>query len=526
MIFEKLYRKKNPLTDEGLPWLRGDSKHSYTARRNSTGQASVSALLVRSLLSTLDGMVTEAYADTAVGYMAATVISRTKKGKVANCGVEHATDYFFPFASGSTTYHFGVIGILQAIAEPAKAQDFLLAYHDLMIDYSTYGKHKRLETNLVRTQDELYYWLRYRHKAVEPGNDLDQQIRMSNSQLDMTPAKVRKLDLSALTDPTPLEKLIEGTFSAEVEETSAISCDGNMDNRFVGWQSKAFSQSLAAHENVLLAGPTGTGKTMLVQQTALQASFDLTVIEGKEGMIDLDFLGAILPQEDGSRKWVDGPLLRAMRMAQTDQVLLFLDEINRIPRVHVNLLIGLLNPKSGAVCRSMQLPVQDDEAYYVVEVPMTSELIWCPVQHLRFVAAGNFGRTYAVYDLDPALRRRFETVLEFEYLEYNQEMTLIKQETGLKDRFLQIVCKVAMETRRMMGNGELPGCIDTATLINWARKCVLLNSRDITAVMQAASLTWADQVCGRDHTGKVNTAALKGLADYAHSIAGHTGGRK
>jgi midasin (ATPase involved in ribosome maturation) len=30
-------------------------------------------------------------------------------------------------------------------------------------------------------------------------------------------------------------------------------------------------------------------------------------------LTDLDFIGAILPQEDGSRRWVDGPLLRAMR---------------------------------------------------------------------------------------------------------------------------------------------------------------------------------------------------------------------
>lgn len=67
-------------------------------------------------------------------------------------------------------------------------------------------------------------------------------------------------------------------------------------------------------------------------------------IGGKEGLTDLDFLGAILPQPDGSRRWVDGPLLRALHLAKADSVLLFMNEINRIPRRNVNLLITLMNP--------------------------------------------------------------------------------------------------------------------------------------------------------------------------------------
>jgi len=59
-----LFRKKSPLTEEGLPWLRGAFEHEFTAQRNASGRAVVSALLVRSLLACLDGAVKDAKANT------------------------------------------------------------------------------------------------------------------------------------------------------------------------------------------------------------------------------------------------------------------------------------------------------------------------------------------------------------------------------------------------------------------------------------------------------------------------------
>jgi hypothetical protein len=58
-----LFRKKPPLTEEGRPVnrfanaLRGALEREFTARRNSSGRAVVSVLLVRSLLAYLDGAV-------------------------------------------------------------------------------------------------------------------------------------------------------------------------------------------------------------------------------------------------------------------------------------------------------------------------------------------------------------------------------------------------------------------------------------------------------------------------------------
>jgi MoxR-like ATPase len=179
-----------------------------------------------------------------------------------------------------------------------------------------------------------------------------------------------------------------------------------------------------------------------------------------------------------------------MRQARLEPVLLFLDEVNRIPRTHLNILLGLMNPKSGQACRQMGMDTEGEGPFYIVEAPMTSEIITCPAANLRIVAAGNFGRAYQVYDLDPAVRRRFDTVIEFDYLEYQDELSLVQREASSLDApAAEALVKLAQETRRLQHNGEMPGCVDTASLLNWAKKCEHSTASSLPSIMQAARLT-------------------------------------
>lgn len=327
------------------------------------------------------------------------------------------------------------------------------------------------------------------------------------------------MNVNPLTDPDALRSLLGEAPAAEEAAPSAAE-EPAVPGGFVGWQAAALAEALASGDNILLAGPTGTGKTFALHQVVQNMDSFLVTIEGKEGLTDLDFIGAILPQEDGFRRWIDGPLLRAMRQARLEPVLLFLDEVNRIPRVHLNILLGLMNPKSGQACRQMGMDVDDEGPFYIVEAPMTSEIVACPAARLRIVAAGNFGRAYQVYDLDPAVRRRFDTVIEFDYLEYRDELALVRREApDLGARAAEALVKLAQETRRLLANGEMPGCVDTASLLNWAKKCERSAGNSLSSIMQAAKLTWADTVCGRDHTGRVNQGAFKALEDYLSSLA-------
>jgi len=515
-----LFRKRSPLKEEDMPWISGAETHSWTAKRNATGEASVSAILVRALVCALEGNVTEA-AIWAKG-AAVAVTSRSTPGAVGQCAVEWGRGKcFIPHgAPDKVTYHVGVLAIVDALGFPDQSADFLTAYYDLLAQYRQHGKHLAIKEALCRAADELYYWLRYGGGEVDPDDDRVGNVEVCASLMTAEMASVvgraTSLDVTPLTDLEAMRRKI----GMKAETPAQVAAAPMKAGGFVGWQAAAMRNALVCGENVLLAGPTGTGKTYATQQAVLESGADLVVCEGKEGLMDLDFLGAILPQADGSRQWVDGPILRALRLAQFDPTVLFLDEINRIPRQHLNLLLGLMNPKSREVCEAQGLAVAGDGPFYVLEVPMTSEVVWCPTAHLRFVAAGNFGRAYQVYDLDPAVRRRFDTVIEFDYLNYEDELALVRREfPGLLAKVSEALVKMAHETRRLMGNGELPGCIDTASLLNWARKCARYGSGTVSSVMAQASLTWGDLVCGRNHMGKVNSGSFQALQDYLVSMA-------
>ncbi len=373
--------------------------------------------------------------------------------------------------------------------------------------------------NIHRVCTAVPTLLRYGPLEAESSNSRLEALQIVPQRPIPDISEYLSLEVNPLTDPDALNALLNCSIPQPVPATPAGVEPANPGG-FVGWQAAALDDALCTGENVLLAGPTGTGKTFALHQVVQKSDCFLVTIEGKEGLTDLDFIGAILPQEDGYRRWVDGPLLRAMRQARLEPVLLFLDEVNRIPRVHLNILLGLMNTKSKDACQQMGVVLEGTGPFYVVEAPMTSEIVACPVENLRIVAAGNFGRAYQVYDLDPAVRRRFDTVIEFDYLEYRDELDLIQRETpALGSRACEALVKVAQETRRLLANGEMPGCVDTASLLNWAKKCERSTANSLASIMQAAKLTWADTVCGRDHTGRVNQGAFKALEDYLSSLA-------
>jgi hypothetical protein len=78
-----LFRKRTPLTDDRLPWLRGSEEHTWTARCNTSGKGVVSAILVRALLSALEGSVLEAHPSRSVNHVRAVVRSHSTPDTVA-----------------------------------------------------------------------------------------------------------------------------------------------------------------------------------------------------------------------------------------------------------------------------------------------------------------------------------------------------------------------------------------------------------------------------------------------------------
>jgi len=344
-----------------------------------------------------------------------------------------------------------VLAIVQALGEPELARDFWQAYTGLLGAFRQYGRSAEIKEPLCRAADELYFWLRYGPADADSSHSRLEALQIGPQRPTPDTSELFSMNVNPLTDPDALRALLGNDHALE-EAAPVAAEEPAVPGGFVGWKAAALAEALASGDNILLAGPTGTGKTFALHQVVQNMDSFLVTIEGKEGLTDLDFIGAILPQEDGSRRWIDGPLLRAMRQARLEPVLLFLDEVNRIPRVHLNILLGLMNPKSGQACRQMGMDVDDEGPFYIVEAPMTSEIVACPAARLRIVAAGNFGRAYQVYDLDPAVRRRFDTVIEFDYLEYRDELALVRREApDLGARAAEALVKLAQEKGLQIG---------------------------------------------------------------------------
>ena len=524
-----LFRKRSPLTDDDLPFITGNETHGEIAVRNETGQASVSAIMVRALKCAASGDITNGgiESDKAIATLSH---SKSTPGATPGAKFDLTTGtVFIPNGEAEKiTYYFGLPFILEALTSNSASIDFLKAYYDLVRHVAAFGFSASVKPALMRAADELYFWVRYKDQPVDPANDRLQAMTIGNSNTDMEGIRrfVTKypVPISALSNPEDLKDLIERvTGEPLVTPEDPLPVTSISGSLFVGPQMEMLMDAALAEETILLTGPTGSGKTLCVLEfLRLKHPEALFVsMEGKEGMLDVDFLGAYLPQEDNSRKWQDGPLLYAMRAANyIGGVVLFIDEMNRFQSEQQNIFIGLLNRKPGMILSQMGITesVRPDLDYYYVQVPMTSEHVFCPCSALTIIAACNLGAGYTVHRFDHALRRRFDTVIDFEYLPITEEKGMLVT-LGLSAKQAEMMAKLAARTREMSSNGELPGCINTAQLLNWGKKIKRQSiGHDLDAIMTQAKLCWADQVCGRDLAGRVNKGAFEGLIDQVKAL--------
>ncbi len=118
-------------------------------------------------------------------------------------------------------------------------------------------------------------------------------------------------------------------------------------------------------DGLYLTGPTGSGKTSLLEQVAARLHWGVHAVTGHGRMELNDLLGQYMLVDGGSMKWIDGPLTLAVRLGH---VLL----INEIDAVDPAELIGLNEIVEGKP----------------LTIPQTG-LVIAPHPKFRLVATGN-----------------------------------------------------------------------------------------------------------------------------------------
>ena len=251
-------------------------------------------------------------------------------------------------------------------------------------------------------------------------------------------------------------------------------------NAFYGPQKDLAVRFMRAGKHVLHHGPTGTGKSYvwdLAMREVEGDSFDANdypyFVHGSAGLEDVDFLGSILPRPDGSKVWIDGPLVKAMKAGKRLKV----EEMNRLPGSMLNVLLGAMDYGRIALTRH--------EGEVILAAP-----------GFAVDAMANVGQEYTATEvIDPAILRRFHIKIEYSFLPPEQEVALLRsRHSTLEREDAETLVRIANTIREAY---EYGGGSDLDVDL-YVSPAALLNTAELvaggTSISEAIDLTWAAEV--------------------------------
>lgn len=149
-----------------------------------------------------------------------------------------------------------------------------------------------------------------------------------------------------------------------------------------------------------IKGEQGSGKTYDAFQLSKKHGLPLYLVAGHEGVEARDLLGHLVPYAK-DLVWKDGGVAAAFRGAQTNKVLLVIDEILRIPTREQTLLLTALSPLDS------HYHLRTGRMVSVVDGVGKEEELVVPTKNLLVLVTTNVGSQFAVNEMDPAMEERF-----------------------------------------------------------------------------------------------------------------------
>lgn len=234
--------------------------------------------------------------------------------------------------------------------------------------------------------------------------------------------------------------------------------------------------SINSQENVLLTGPTGSGKTSQVLQLAARIHQGVVRANFNGETRLSDFIGKMHVIE-GQTKWVDGILPMAMRKGYW----LLLDEIDFADPSVLSLLHPVLEENPVLVLKE-----NDGE----VIKPHPNFRVFGTANSIGAMQdrAGSFGGTN---QMNEAFLDRWQVVLVPNMSE-KEELKVIKNKVGgLKTRWAKRIVEFAQKVRdkKLEGFEFSSDSFSTRRVIAWAKKTALLGSP-----ISGARLAWLDKM--------------------------------
>jgi nitric oxide reductase NorQ protein len=211
----------------------------------------------------------------------------------------------------------------------------------------------------------------------------------------------------------------------------------------VGHECELFDQAFQNHLPLLLKGPTGCGKSRLVEHMAARLGRPLVTVACHDDTSAVDLVGRYLVQ-GGETVWQDGPMTRAVRTG----AILYLDEIAEA-RSDVIVVIH---------------PLADHRRQLVVE---RHDEVLEAATGFMLVVSFNPGYQRGLKELKPSTRQRFVAV-QMDYPSAEVEVKVVVGETGIGEAVARRLVALAGKVRAVesLGLAEVPS---TRLLVHTAR---------------------------------------------------------
>ena len=208
----------------------------------------------------------------------------------------------------------------------------------------------------------------------------------------------------------------------------------------------------AFKKHLLITGGAGQGKTFIVDKFINDSGASKVMYIAHTGTEAIDLIGHYVKKPDGSFIWKDGTFSKAFRLAQTEQVVYFLDEMLRMPARELNILVGSLTPDSDGNLRLMT----DRHVNEVSGIAETEELV-VPMENLWVVSTTNQGNGFQSARIDEALKDRFRL--------FYQKMSIEQVELIVKTKLAKLKASPVMakqiisliaKTEEIQATGNIP----------------------------------------------------------------------
>lgn len=243
--------------------------------------------------------------------------------------------------------------------------------------------------------------------------------------------KVPEIDLT--TAGASLRRSIAGKYPAPRLEDCGFHVDP--DKWFL------LVRNVLRGENTLLTGPSGTGKTELIEHVAKVMGKELdiqdmgTIFDAQSSLLGVHRIG-----KDGTSEFEYAPFVGSVQKGGV----ILLDELNRATLAANNILFPCLDRR-----RYLPIDVASEEIERQIKVH----------EDTAFIATANIGSEYSgTQAIDRALLDRFFPI-ELDYLAEEDEIEVLKNRTGVNEKVATSIVKVAGAIRKQYKEQELSNAI-------------------------------------------------------------------